>query len=73
MTTATITQGNLILVDFQAAETVTVPHRRRALWRQPWWWRPLRYWLSPSYTSVRARLEALEKAYAAQGLAGCPA
>ena len=38
MTAATITQGNLILVDFQAARTVTVPRKRRAMWHWPWWW-----------------------------------
>jgi hypothetical protein len=67
--------GNVVLLP-GVTETVTAPRRHRALWRQPWWWRPLRYWLSPSYTSVRARLEALEKAYAAlagDGFAGCPA
>lgn len=57
-----IARGNLVLLP-TATETVVAPRRHRSYWRKPWWWRPLRYWLSPSYTSKSARIRALEKAY----------
>jgi hypothetical protein len=63
MTAATITEGNLILVDFRAAQTVTAPRKRRALWHWPWWW--------PA--ALRDRLARMERNWDAisAALAGC--